>query len=462
MIRKLILLALITFAFTAPADEEVVGLFGDQYKGKIYSGMLDTEDAARRLHYVFALSQNDPVNSPVVLWLNGGPGCSSLLGFIQEHGPVIIPDYTSNLEVNKYSWNQYANMIYLESPAGVGFSTNTNKDDIKWDDQKSGKDNRKAILNFFVKFPEFKKNDFYISGESYAGVYVPMLAFLLLNDDINLKGIIVGNGLTDLKVDVEKALIDFAYDHALYSVETRKELEIHCPKESALAVTPECNAARSKIRDALGGLNIYDIYRQCPKKPASASEHSRFSVYLNTLKRINKKHTPLEFLASKFLTGRYGDEEPEGIWPEGCKDDPYPLEFFNLADTKTKLHVDPNIKYVECNHTINENYTFGDSFDIYKTHLIPPKKLRIWFYAGDTDAAVPFNGSIKWIPNLGLKITEDYRPWIVNEQTAGFVQEYEGFTFITIKGTGHMAPQWKRQESFVMFNAFLKGEKLPK
>ena len=60
-----------------------------------------------------------------------------------------------------------------------------------------------------------------------------------------------------------------------------------------------------------------------------------------------------------------------------------------------------------------------------------------------------------------MDITEPYRKWVVNDQTAGYVQSYESMVFATVLGTGHMAPQWKREESFIMFNAFLKGERLP-
>jgi serine carboxypeptidase-like clade 1 len=446
---------------TTPEDDEVKDLFGDLYQGKIYSGMLDTENSLRHLHYMFIPSQNNPDTDPVVLWLNGGPGCSSLLGFIQEHGPVVFPDYTPQPVNNKFSWNQFANMLYLESPAGVGFSVNDNQTDIKWDDEKSGLDNRRAILNFFQRFSNFTKNDFYIAGESYAGVYVPKLASLMLNDtNVNLKGIIVGNGLTDLKLDIENALVDFAYDHALYSTDIRAEYLKNCGNSTVSS--PECDATRMKIKASLEGLNIYNIIGICPPSN-STSSNSFQSIMLNTLKRIskdNRKPSPVQYLVQQFLYGSFEDD-PFDIWPSPCAEDIYPTNFFNVPDNKDKLHVRTNIIYADCNGDINGNYTFGESFAIYRDILLPAKKLRIWFYSGDTDGAVPFTGSIRWIPNLHLNIVDEYRAWIVNGQTAGFVQEYEGLTYVTIKGTGHMAPQWKREEAFTMFNAFLKGQKLP-
>jgi len=77
---------------------------------------------------------------------------------------------------NQYSWNREANMLYIESPAGVGFSYCEGvKECNHWDDDIVAADNLAAVLAFFDKFPEFKANELYISGESYAGMYVPYL-----------------------------------------------------------------------------------------------------------------------------------------------------------------------------------------------------------------------------------------------------------------------------------------------
>ena len=453
---------------SAPEEDLVRNLFGDLYQGKIYSGYLKTTDNLKKLHYVFLPSQNKPQEDPVVLWLNGGPGCSSLLGFIQEHGPVIIPDYTVTLKPNEFSWNKNANMLYLESPAGVGFSYNDNTEDLNWNDEKSGNDNRAAILDFFQKFSEFKNNSFYISGESYAGVYVPYLAKLLIEkqDSINLKGILVGNGLTDLKVDIDKALIDFAFEHALYSYETRQSYEKYCPNKEINLVSKECNEVRRKIRNSLQGINIYDIYRPCPPSKEESRLNKNQKATINTLRKINKQNKQKKLFSLiyelNFLEPftEFGDEPEENIWPDGCAEDLFPLAFFNDMEVKQALHVRPSMNFTICNSEINEHYTFGESFNIYKDILIP-KGLKVWFYSGDTDGAVPVNGSVKWISNLELKVTEEFRGWKVNGQNSGFVQSYGSFKFVTIKGTGHMAPQWKREEAFTMFNCFLKDEALP-
>ena len=153
----------------------------------------------------------------------------------------------------------------------------------------------------------------------------------------------------------------------------------------------------------------------------------------------------------------------DGIWPNGCSDDPYPTKWLNFNTTKIALNIDTKLNWTQCNGVINSNYTLGNaSLHLYQNSLLS-SGIKIWFFAGDTDGAVPFNGAIKWIPKLGLKITEEYRMWKVANQTAGFVEKYEkGFTYITIKGTGHMAPQWKREELFILFKSFLANTDLPK
>jgi len=117
------------------------------------------------------------VNDPVLLWFNGGPGCSSLLAFFQEHGPYVIDDNENYIKKNDWPWNLRANVMYLESPAGIGYSVANGEGDGTFDDLTQSQDTYAALDQFYKKFPTFLKNDLYISGESYAGIYVPYLAW---------------------------------------------------------------------------------------------------------------------------------------------------------------------------------------------------------------------------------------------------------------------------------------------
>jgi carboxypeptidase C (cathepsin A) len=148
-----------------------------------FSGFLDasggcdtkTNGPVCKLHYWLALAESDPLDAPVVLWLNGGPGSSSILGFLEENGPLLI-NATGGLMDNPWSWTKVANLLVLEAPIGVGYSycsrqlqglpcMNT--------DKYTASATRAGLVDFFQnKFPELMDNHFFITGESYAGVYV--------------------------------------------------------------------------------------------------------------------------------------------------------------------------------------------------------------------------------------------------------------------------------------------------
>ena len=113
----------------------------------LYSGYVDLPDPSKKkLHYVAALSQRDPKTDPIIIWFNGGPGCSSMLGFAQENGPYALEDGDATFRRNDYAWNQEANMFYLESPAGVGYSICPDPAECKFDDNNSADDNLNAVL----------------------------------------------------------------------------------------------------------------------------------------------------------------------------------------------------------------------------------------------------------------------------------------------------------------------------
>ena len=201
-ILTLFLLAILG-SYCAPAEDKFTHDIHVNYKHDWYSGYLNFSKSS--YHYVFFDSQRDPDNDPLVLWLNGGPGCSSLIGMVTENGPFLFEPNTTTLKLNPNAWNKRANLLYLESPGGVGFSKGERK---IYNDANTAEDNLQALLAFFQKFPNMKKNDFYITGESYAGIYVPYLAYEIIKFNklpssrekrIKLKGIMVGNACTHPK-----------------------------------------------------------------------------------------------------------------------------------------------------------------------------------------------------------------------------------------------------------------------
>jgi carboxypeptidase C (cathepsin A) len=137
--RKLSALALSvlcisSFVKAAPSEAEMTSLpDAGPLPSKWYSGYMTVTDT-KALHYVYIESLDSPDDDPVVIWLNGGPGCSSMLGLFTENGPFIFDDGETVLKPNPYPWNIKANLLYIESPALVGFSKGTGDNDYKQND----------------------------------------------------------------------------------------------------------------------------------------------------------------------------------------------------------------------------------------------------------------------------------------------------------------------------------------
>lgn len=143
-----------------------------------------------------------------------------------------MEDGTNEFIKNPYPWNKEASVIYLESPAGVGYSICGMKEECSFTDDSSADDNLIAVLNLLImKFPELQDNDLYLSGESYAGIYVPYLAQRIhkfitdakhkgSKDYIpNFKGFMVGNGVTDWRFDTTPALFEMSQMHGIIPLE---------------------------------------------------------------------------------------------------------------------------------------------------------------------------------------------------------------------------------------------------
>jgi carboxypeptidase C (cathepsin A) len=166
--------------YTAAAQaDQIVDLPGLDYDPGFhqFSGYFTVDqDHGRNLFYWYVESQGDPETDPVVLWTNGGPGCSGFVGFGTEHGPYFI-DRNGTLSPNDFSWNNLANMLYIEQPAGVGFSYSDTETDHVTGDAQAASDNYVFILEFLKRFPERRSNPFYISSESYGGHYMPQCKY---------------------------------------------------------------------------------------------------------------------------------------------------------------------------------------------------------------------------------------------------------------------------------------------
>lgn len=153
--------------------------------------------------WYFPAKIND-LKAPTVLWLQGGPGGSSLYGLFMENGPVFI-NVANRMEPREYSWNAHHNLLYIDNPVGAGYSYTDDEAGYLTNIADIGNHLFAAVKQFFQLFSHLRSNDFYLTGESYAGKYIPALGHAIhinrdssdVNCRINLKGIAIGNGFSD-------------------------------------------------------------------------------------------------------------------------------------------------------------------------------------------------------------------------------------------------------------------------
>ncbi|KAG0471311.1 hypothetical protein HPP92_015857 [Vanilla planifolia] len=181
--------------------------------------------------------------------------------------PFFVNRDGKTLYQNKFAWNNEANMLFVESPAGVGFSySNRTSDYGQSGDSSTANDNHVFLVNWLERFPEYKGRDFYVTGESYAGHYIPQLATAILKhnrrrpaDAINLKGVAIGNAYLDDIIN-KKGTYDFFWTHAMISRTMHDRVTKTCDFARGDFSAPECLQAMMDADDVVGRLDHYDIF----------------------------------------------------------------------------------------------------------------------------------------------------------------------------------------------------------
>ncbi|XP_050208295.1 serine carboxypeptidase-like 20 [Mercurialis annua] len=468
---------------SAPKDALITQLpgFNGTFPSNHYGGYVSFDE--KNLFYYFIVSERNQSEDPVVLWLNGGPGCSSFDGFVYEHGPF---DYEEGqpegslptLHVNPYSWSKVSNILYLDSPCGVGMSYSNNQSNYITDDWQTAADTHTFLLKWFELYPEFLNNPFYISGESYAGIYVPTLAIKVvkgiksgIQPRINLKGYLVGNGVTDSDFDnTLNSLVPFAHGMGLISNDIYKDVEAACygnhtnPKDN-------CPTSIDKVFEAIDGLNIYDILEPCYHDPSVYRDGKRNTTKLPTsFQQLGVTEKPRK--VRKRMFGRAwplrGKLSPRTLWHEVagqgsvmCFNDKVATAWLNDESVRKAIHAESKSvagSWELCSSRISYSRFSSGSMIPYHQNLTT-QGYRALIYSGDHDMCVPFTGSELWTRSLGYKIVDEWRSWLSNDQVAGYLQGYDhNFTFLTIKGAGHTVPEYKPREALDFFSRWLNGE----
>ncbi|KAG2398052.1 hypothetical protein LR48_Vigan08g190200 [Vigna angularis] len=422
-------------------------------KFKQYAGYITVNEThGRALFYWFFEATHQPHKKPVLLWLNGGPGCSSIgYGEAEELGPFFPQDsFQPKLKLNPYSWNNAANLLFLESPVGVGFSYTNNSFDLnELGDAMTAKDSHTFIVKWFRRFPQFRSHEFYIAGESYGGHYVPQLSELIFDhnsnrakkDYIRFKGFMIGNAAIDDEAD-QKGLVEYAWYHAVISDGLYQNITTNCNFKFENQ-TDECNRYVDKFFVAYDVIDLYSLYTPTCVSNINSTAPVVRGTTPKSFSKINKWH-----------------RRPEGYDP--CASD-YTEFYLNRPEVQRALHANVTKISYSWSHCSNAIQDWNDS----PASILPVIKklaaggLRIWVYSGDTDGRVPVTGTRYALKKLGLPIVEDWTPWYTSQQVGGWRTIYDGLTFVTIRGAGHEVPTYTPKPALQLLRHFLANKKLP-
>jgi len=435
----------------------------NQYAGYLLANATNN----RNLFYWFVESQNNPSTDPVVLWMNGGPGCSSLAGFMSEHSPFTLQTDGKTLKTNPFSWNRVANVIYLESPVGVGYSYSDNPkiDYNQFNDDKTANDVYHALVSFFAKFPQYRSNEFYVSGESYAGHYVPVSTYHIHmgnlqggNPRINLKGFVVGNGVTDGREDTN-SIPPFMFHHALISqAYYENSLKVCSGDFYKNQNVPQCSEALNNMFVIIAGVNPYWLAGPCEGDP------SPFASAEEALQKrdLNGTH-PL------FQLWRMAKKGSNGGAP--CIDSDPETTYFNTPEVKKAIHAREDIKWEFCSDSVNEKYDRSyDSMLPFYAKLLN-SGYRALVYTGDMDMAVNSLGTEMSLTKLAemmkSTVVDTWRTWTY-ESSQGYGKQVGGMTmtysnnlqFTTARSCGHMVPSTCPSRGFTLFSKWLANKPL--
>ncbi|KZV84505.1 alpha/beta-hydrolase [Exidia glandulosa HHB12029] len=423
--------------------------FCEKTGAKTYAGYVDVD--ARHFFFYFFESRGNPAEDPVVLWMNGGPGCTSTTGLFLENGPCILDDQnTSEPKHNPYSWNSNSSIIFLEQPVGTGFSYAEHGEHTSTTVEAAA-DFVAFISIWFNSFSDFRGRALHLSGESYAGRMLPVFASALVDanavatqdgrEPVNLQSVLIVNGFTNymtMSLTSYDMLCTNASLPPLLPISTCVRMKAALPRcekwytESCVDVwdATSCAAAANFCATELAtvveqtGRNLYDLGEVC--------------------------------------NGRC-----DGVHK------PYVDDYLNRADVRKRLGVDEwtgdrNITMTGCGlgSEIMKAYTAaGDQLHSSNpyTEALLHRNIRVMHLVGSYDWICNWVGNLReaakleWPGQEGFNALE-LHDWTYEGKRAGKAKSFGGLSFVTLDGAGHAAPAKRRPESLHVLQQWLHGQ----
>lgn len=399
----LIVLVLLSHAFATPI------FLDENWK----SGFITINKQYDIFYWLFR-SRLNTKRPPLILWLGEGPGCSSVASVLTENGPYRISD-DLNLTYNSFSWNNYADVLYIDQPLGTGFTTCKNSSRIPRTQLEVARD-LESFLNLFLRdHYEYYGRKFYIAGRSYGGHYVPYFANYLNNkefDSLRLKGIAIGNGLFSYsdqmlsypKFSYQSGLITspFKYAGAFVSYQIARFFVGLGFSSTAYFFLTLGNAIITGIRKSF---NIYDITKEC----------------------IVSKDSP-------------------GIFQPICYNFTKLFDFMKRKDVLKELGVG-NRTWELCSPSVFQRMlpqdVFANMSPVFENLLASHNPIKIVIFNGVNDwfcntlGVGNFLKKLKWQNQTAFN-NEPLKSWHVSGRVAGKYKSVESLSYYEVKDAGHM------------------------
>lgn len=406
---------------SSPTPPRAAPVGNDPFLGvKYHSGYINVGRAGGEMFYWFFPNAEGKTSmeTPFIIWLTGGPGCSSELAALTENGPLTVePDAT--IQHNMYSWHQVADVVYIDQPLGTGFSSVGDPRNYVTNEKIVAQDMREFLEKFVELYPTLKNKPFYVTGESYAGHYIPSVAHELLRrpvDALRLTGIAIGNGWVDPALQYP-AYADFAFEHNMvgevgYQI-AKKALE-QCVQLINKGMWPlaivQCNTV---VHGLLGKKNPYDVRLNCDTPPMCYNS------------------TSLD-------------------------------NFMNQAVVQRALGV--HKKWKECDGVVY-SLLLGDWITQMRTKVaeILEAGVRVLIYSGDQDFICNWRGGLAWTRAIDWDKAEEFNTiepviWNVDGKPAGEYRRVDNLTFLRLLDAGHMVPMDQPEAALSMIREFLQAD----
>lgn len=383
-------------------------------------------DGNKMFYWLFD-SKGNPDTDPLVIWLQGGPGCASTYGLFTENGPFYVENYSPDeknsvfkgkkfADERKIAWNQKANLLFPDQPIGVGFSEVTNNMNAR---------NYTMVMEQFLRFyqgflekyPKFKGREVYITGESFGGHWVPYTAYSLFsaNDpNINLAGIAIGNGYISGKI-MFSTYANYSLKYQQYTNLTQKDYEVakkvgelciqlvdfdYSPMYAAAAIEI-CNTASDlSLKDASENFNPYYM-------PSNITGNSSFYYFLN--------------------------------------------------DKDVQADIGVNKHFSSCNGTFGDEYFLQDYWVDSREFIVPMLEagVKTLIYDGDLDWICNYQQEEKIVNEMVWSGQKQFQSTKLDKCLIGKCKQYLNLRYVRFAGAGHMVPSFKPENALNMINDLL-------